>query len=173
MFTMLFPIRIVEMSLSYFSDTARVRSALLSPFSIIVLSLVLLSDKNAVSVAEKYAENSTHTTMIIRYGTLIILNKFFSCIKPRRCPPIVLRPFPRDSRPRIFNVFRVSHTEQNMPKNLQISAQNAKKTQKGIPAPKIVPQIRRIYTFIIVVKVCSIVLATVSVHFLKYFSFLK
>lgn len=47
-----------------------------------------------------------------------------------------------------------------------ISAQKAKNTQKGIPAPNFLPQIRRIYKHIIIVVVivCSIVLATVRVH---------
>lgn len=51
-FTILFPIRIVKISLSYCSESLHARIALRLPFSAKVFSLVRFSDENAVSVAE-------------------------------------------------------------------------------------------------------------------------
>jgi hypothetical protein len=61
--TILFPMRTVDSSLSYFSDRASVLAALLLPFSDRVLSLVLLSDEKAVSVAEKYEDIKTRSAI--------------------------------------------------------------------------------------------------------------
>ena len=55
-FTILFPISMVERSLSYLSESFRTSLARLSPFSAKVLNFVLLKDVNAVSVAEKYPD---------------------------------------------------------------------------------------------------------------------
>ena len=68
MLTALFPTRIVDRSLSYFSDSASVLPARLLPFSASALSLALLSEENAVSVAEKYEDirmSSAITIMVI------------------------------------------------------------------------------------------------------------
>ena len=53
MLTMLLPIRIVESSVSYFSDSLRTFVAFLLPFSARFFTLILLKVENAVSVAEK------------------------------------------------------------------------------------------------------------------------
>ena len=50
---MLLPIRMVEINLSYWSESLQARMALFSPFSAMVFSRVRLSEENAVSVAEK------------------------------------------------------------------------------------------------------------------------
>ena len=60
--TMLFPIRMVEIMLSYFSATCRVLAALWSPLSAIFFNRILLMLFNAVSDAEKNAESATKTT---------------------------------------------------------------------------------------------------------------
>ena len=53
MLTMLLPIRMVESSRSYRSESRQASAARRLPFSASALSLVLFSDENAVSVAEK------------------------------------------------------------------------------------------------------------------------
>ena len=67
MFTILFPINIVDINLSYLSDNSIARFAFLSPFSAIALSFVLFKDEKAVSVAEKYAEQISNITIITIY----------------------------------------------------------------------------------------------------------
>ena len=56
-FTILFPISIVDSRLSYLSVSSSTRLARLSPFPARFLILMRFTDVNAVSVAEKYAEN--------------------------------------------------------------------------------------------------------------------
>jgi len=51
--TMLLPIRMVEMSLSYCSESLQARTAFRLPFSARVFSLVRFREEKAVSVAEK------------------------------------------------------------------------------------------------------------------------
>ena len=53
MFTMLLPIRMEVIILSYLSESSRARMAFLSPFSASTFSRVLFSEEKAVSVAEK------------------------------------------------------------------------------------------------------------------------
>lgn len=62
MLTMLFPTKIVTRTFSKLSDNSSVFLARLLPFSIKCLSLIGLRDENAVSVAEKIADNKMSTT---------------------------------------------------------------------------------------------------------------
>ena len=64
-FTILFPISIVERRRSKFSDMDKTLSAFLLPFSDKCFSRVLLNDEKAVSVAEKYADIIMSTAIII------------------------------------------------------------------------------------------------------------
>ena len=64
------------MSLSYFAARLSTSLALLLPSSARVLSLVRLNEENAVSVAEKNAENKMHTSMPIIYDTICPSVKF-------------------------------------------------------------------------------------------------
>ena len=64
-FTMLLPISIAESSLSYSSDSFITSLAFLLPSPAIFFTLILFSDVNAVSVAEKYADIITRTTIAI------------------------------------------------------------------------------------------------------------
>ena len=63
MLTILFPMRMVDKSLSYLSQRCSESTARRLPFSAIVRSLVRLRDEKAVSVAEKYAERMMHIIM--------------------------------------------------------------------------------------------------------------
>ena len=65
MFTMLLPTRIVERSLSKFSDSASAFLAALLPSCALSLSFVRFRELNAVSVAEKNPENATNIIMKI------------------------------------------------------------------------------------------------------------
>ena len=53
MFTMLFPMSTVEISLPYCSSSRQASAAFLFPFSASAFSFVVLTEENAVSVAEK------------------------------------------------------------------------------------------------------------------------
>ena len=62
MFTMLLPMRMVESSLSYFSAMASTRAAEASPSSARLFSRIWFREENAVSDAEKKAEQATRNT---------------------------------------------------------------------------------------------------------------
>ena len=69
MLTMLLPMSRVESSLSKSETSFSTSAERLSPLSASAFRRARLSDENAVSVAEKYAENSTRTaimTMLVR-----------------------------------------------------------------------------------------------------------
>ena len=53
MFTMLFPMSTVEISLPYCSSSRQASAAFLFPFSASAFNFVVLTEENAVSVAEK------------------------------------------------------------------------------------------------------------------------
>ena len=75
MFTMLLPMSRVESSLSKSEASLRTSAARLSPRSASAFSLARFRDENAVSVAEKYAENVTRTTiisMLVRYSIVYV-----------------------------------------------------------------------------------------------------
>jgi len=59
MLTILLPMRMVESSLSYFSDIASTRAAAESPSSARLFRRIWFREENAVSEAEKKAENAT------------------------------------------------------------------------------------------------------------------
>ena len=59
MLTILLPMRMVESSLSYFSDIASTRAAAKSPSSARLFRRIWFREENAVSEAEKKAENAT------------------------------------------------------------------------------------------------------------------
>jgi hypothetical protein len=63
--TMLLPIKIAVKTSSYLSIRASVLIAFLLPLSASVLSRNLFAVENAVSVAEKYADNIMHMIIII------------------------------------------------------------------------------------------------------------
>ena len=65
MLTILLPIRIVEISASYLSESLSARAALFLPFSASPFILILLKVLKAVSVAEKYADKTVHTRIMI------------------------------------------------------------------------------------------------------------
>ena len=65
MLTMLFPMRIVESSRSYFSARDSASAAFLLPSSAIDFRRVLLHVENAVSVAEKYADMAIKNTRMM------------------------------------------------------------------------------------------------------------
>ena len=60
--TILLPMRMVESSLSYFSDIASTRAAAESPSSARLFRRIWFREENAVSEAEKKAESATNTT---------------------------------------------------------------------------------------------------------------
>ena len=62
MFTMLLPMRMEERSLSYFSAIARTRAAEVSPSSARLFRRIWFREENAVSEAEKNAENAIRIT---------------------------------------------------------------------------------------------------------------
>ena len=62
MLTILLPMRMVESSLSYFSDIASTRAADVSPSSARLFRRIWFREENAVSEAEKKAENATRIT---------------------------------------------------------------------------------------------------------------
>ena len=62
MLTILLPMRMVESSLSYFSDMASTRAAAVSPSSARLFRRIWFREENAVSEAEKKAENATRIT---------------------------------------------------------------------------------------------------------------
>ena len=62
MFTMLLPMRMVESSLSCFSAMASTRAAEASPSSARLFSRIWFREENAVSDAEKKAEQATRNT---------------------------------------------------------------------------------------------------------------
>lgn len=64
-FTILLPIRIVDKIWSNFSENNNTFSAFLFPLEAILLSLIALKEENAVSVAEKNAENSVNAANIM------------------------------------------------------------------------------------------------------------
>ena len=64
-FTMLFPISIAESIFFGRSTTLRTLTALLSPSSAMVLSLILLTVVRAVSADEKNADRANNKTRII------------------------------------------------------------------------------------------------------------
>ena len=61
-FTMLLPMRMEERSLSYFSAIARTRAAEVSPSSARLFRRIWFREENAVSEAEKNAENAIRIT---------------------------------------------------------------------------------------------------------------
>ena len=62
MLTILLPMRMVESSLSYFSDMASTLAADVSPSSARLFRRIWFREENAVSEAEKKAENATRIT---------------------------------------------------------------------------------------------------------------
>ena len=113
-FTILFPMRIVERRRSYLSSSFSASFAFLLPFSARVLSLVLLKEENAVSVAEKYPDKITSAAIMATYkGTFMVFcftpifikiyyftwfwskrkrkKAHLSSIKRRGVPPIYIR----------------------------------------------------------------------------------
>jgi hypothetical protein len=67
----------VERSLSYLSYKSRVFFARVSPFFALFFSFILFKEENAVSVAEKYADNSTKavkTTICLITESIIYLS---------------------------------------------------------------------------------------------------
>ena len=64
-FTILFPIRIVESSLSYSSNRSHTSFAFLFPSLAINFNFVILTLENAISVAEKNADPATSSTSTI------------------------------------------------------------------------------------------------------------
>ncbi len=81
MLTTLFPMRMVVSSLSYLSARSRTFCALSSPSPACVLSLILLMDVKAVSVAEKYAENSIKIIIAMILPDILIIPQ-----RPYRLP---------------------------------------------------------------------------------------
>ncbi len=71
MFTMLFPIRIVESTLSNSSARSSTSLARESPSDAAFFSLTRFSDVKAVSVAEKYPEKIRSTTMATMYTAIL------------------------------------------------------------------------------------------------------
>ena len=80
MFTMLLPIRTVEISLSYCSSSLQTSAAFLLPFSASVFSFVVFMAANAVSVAEKKLDSIRQTTIMVRYVPIVKYNSPF-CIQ--------------------------------------------------------------------------------------------
>ena len=75
-FTILLPTSTVESSLSKLSVSFRARDAFLLPSDDIFFRRILFTPENAVSVAEKYAENiiSTISEMTLAYGLFMSIN---------------------------------------------------------------------------------------------------
>ena len=79
-FTILFPIRIVVISLSYFSSASLYTCfAFFLPSAIMLLILILFAHEYAVSVAENNPEKITNTTIAIVRGTIL----FFLFLRER------------------------------------------------------------------------------------------
>ncbi len=74
-FTILFPIRIVDNRLSYFSSSSSTSAARLFPLSAIFFMRIRFSDKNAVSVAEKYADMIRHIAIMIKNNESLPIKK--------------------------------------------------------------------------------------------------
>ena len=71
-FTILLPIRIVVISLSYFSSAKlHTRAACFLPSAAMLFNLIRLAQEYAVSVAEKSPEKITSTTTAIVRGTIV------------------------------------------------------------------------------------------------------
>jgi len=78
--TTLFPIRIAVRALSKLSQIVKALAALLLPPSAIFLSLILLQEENAVSVAEQIADITNNTaikTMSIKNQKILSVIKLF------------------------------------------------------------------------------------------------
>ena len=76
-FTMLLPIRIVEINLLYCSSSLQTSAAFLLPFSASVFSFVVFMAEKAVSVAEKKLDSIRQTTIMVRYVPIIKYNSPF------------------------------------------------------------------------------------------------